>query len=262
LVSETFSSWEQLENGLELGTFHSSHYPDSIKAFIKILRIDPDFFDLRLFCASAPDQGNLLSAKQWCKKETLVAAINASMYQTDYKTSVSLMRTSTHINNRGLSRDKTILAFNPQVATLPRVKIIDRECEDFDFWKTKYTTFIQNIRMISCEGKNVWSQGAQAWSIAALGTDTKGRILFILSIAPHTVHDFNNVLLKLPVGLDRTIYLEGAHVAQMVILSKSYSQEFIGEYTGMGYSPEDAPAIPNVIGVVRRENSNRKKILQ
>lgn len=246
-------AWKTLEPGLELEVFHSPQYPDSIKADITVLRINPEKFKLQLFCSSAPGNGQLLSTKQWCQKENLVAAINASMYQTDYKTSVSLMKTSKHINNPRLSKDKTILAFDPKQSALPPVKIIDRQCEDFNIWKKKYSTFVQNIRMVSCDRRNVWAQGTTAWSIAALGTDTLGQILFIFSSKPHTVHDFCNSLLKLPISISRGMYLEGAHIAQLTINTKNYKSELWGEYTGMGYSPSETPAIPNVIGVVRRE---------
>ena len=102
--------------------------------------------------------------------------------------------------------------------------------------------------------RNVWAQNTNAWSIAALGTDTQGRILFIFSSKPHTVHDFcNSLIKKLPVSIDRCMYLEGAHIAQLTINTKNYKSELSGEYTGMGYSPSETPAIPNVIGVVRRE---------
>ena len=107
-------AWKTLEPGLELEVFHSPQYLDSIKADITVLRINPKNFKLQLHNSSAPGNGQLLSTKQWCEKENLVAAINASMYQTDYKTSVSLMKTSKYINNPRLSKDKTILAFDPK----------------------------------------------------------------------------------------------------------------------------------------------------
>ncbi len=249
-ISQAFSAWKTLESGLELGTFHSPGYPDSIKATIYILRIDPSRYSLQLFCSSAPDQGKALSAKQWCKRKHLVAAINASMYQQDYKTSVSLMKTAVHTNNSYMSKDKTILVFNPRSADVPLFRIIDRQCDDFISLKRNYTTFIQSIRMISCTGKNVWSQG-QSWSIASIGADKSGKILFIFSGTPHSVHDFSNILLALPINIDRAMYLDGGHIAQMAIETISTKLELIGQFNGLGYSPSEAPEIPNVIGIMK-----------
>jgi hypothetical protein len=251
IISQSFSTWKTLESGLEFGTFHSPGYPDSVNATIYILRIDPICYSLNLFCASAPDQGKALSAKQWCKKEHLVAAINASMYQEDYKTSVSLMKTAVHTNNSYLSKDKTILAFNRRSGNVPTIKIIDRQCDDFNSLKHDYSSFIQSVRMISCTGKNVWTQG-QAWSIASIGSDKNGKILFIFSSIPHTVHDFIAILQKLPINIDRAMYLDGGHIAQMAIQSATTKLELIGQYNGLGYSPTEAPAIPNIIGIIKK----------
>jgi exopolysaccharide biosynthesis protein len=251
IISHSFSAWKTLESGLELGTFHSPVYPDSVNATIYILRIDPSCYTLNLFCASSPDQGKALSAKRWCKKEHLVAAINASMYQQDYKTSVSLMKYSGHTNNSYMSKDKTIIAFNPRKGSVPDFRIIDRQCDDFSVLKHDYSTFIQSVRMISCTGKNVWAQGS-AWSIASIGSDKNGKILFIFSSNPHTVHDFISILQKLPINIDRAMYLDGGHIAQMAIQSATLNFEGVGQFNGLGYSPAEAPEIPNVIGIIKK----------
>lgn len=192
-----------------------------------------------------------MSAKQWCKKEHLVAAINASMYQQDFKTSVSLMKTAVYTNNSYLSKDKTVLAFNPRKENISNFKIIDRQCDDFTILKRDYSTFIQSVRMISCTGKNVWTQG-QSWSIASVGSDKNGKILFIFSSSPHTVHDFITILQKLPINIDRAMYLDGGHIAQMAIQSGSTNFELIGQFNGLGYSPTEAPEIPNVLGIIKK----------
>ena len=123
------SGWQPLAPGLELGIF-SAPLPSEIgDSKIRVLRIDPQRYQLRLLNASAFENGRPLSAKQWSQQNGLVAAINASMYQEDYKSSVSLMRTGAHINNPRLSKDMTILAFDRKTADVPLVKIIDRLAE-------------------------------------------------------------------------------------------------------------------------------------
>ena len=150
------SLWSRLRKGLHLGEFTSQPPKSNDEIRIHVLRIDPERFELKLLNASASKTGRLLSAKQWCRRHRLLAAINASMYRTDFLTSVSYMRTRAHINNPWLSRDMTILAFDRRRSNVPRVKLIDRQCDDFDAWKPKYGTFVQSIRMISCTGRNVW----------------------------------------------------------------------------------------------------------
>ena len=256
--SSSGTAWRNLEPGLEYGAFPSPHASKTGDSLIRVLRIDPRKFELRLFNTSAPEHVRLLTAKEWCQQNGLVAAINASMYQADRRTSVSLMRTKTHTNNPRLSKDMTILAFDRQSPDVPLVKIIDRQCEDFDAWKSKYETLVQSIRMISCKGKNVWSQQAKKWSTAAIGIDNQGKVLFIHVRAPFSTYDLINNLKILPIELSRLMYVEGGKEAQLYVQSGDQAYEFTGIYeTGFdGSNQRDyAWSIPNVIGIVRRSKT-------
>lgn len=249
------AEWQELEPGLELGVF-SSPIPSTIgDSLIHLLRIDVGRFDLTLLNASAPEQGNVLTARQWSRRHGLIAAINASMYQTDFKTSVSYMRTRNHINNPWLSKDKSVLAFDRAQQTAPPVKMIDRECESFDAWRQTYQTFVQSIRMISCRRRNVWAQQSKRWSIAAIGIDGGGRILFIHSRSPYSTHDLINILLTLPIDIRQAMYAEGGAEAQLYINSKGHEYEFTGIRDASAANAQDHNAwpIPNIVGVVRRQ---------
>jgi len=246
--------WQVLEPGLEFGIFQT---PDSSeRATIHVLRIDPNYFEFRLLNASATSPQQLRTAREWCQEYELVAAINASMYQEDYLSSVSLMRTSGHINNPRLSKDKTILAFDRRTSDVPLLKIIDQQCENFDDWKPHYTTFVQSIRMISCKGQNVWRPHSQKWSIAAIAIDTEGRGLFIHVRIPYSTHDVINILLDLPLRISRAMYAEGGREAQLYIRSGNQEYEFVGSY-GPGFGEhadnQHAARLPNVIAIARRK---------
>ena len=65
-----------------------------------------------LLNSSAAPDGSRLTAKQWAERFGLVAAINASLYQTDHRTSVSLMKSRTHTNNPRLSQHNAVLLFD------------------------------------------------------------------------------------------------------------------------------------------------------
>lgn len=252
--SPSRSPWQVLEPGLELGEFRSPQKSDSGDSIIRVLRIDPERFSLRLMNASAIPDGKLLTAREWAGQHNLVAAINASMYQTDYRTSVSLMKTKTHTNNPWLSKDKSILAFDPLVTDLPGVRIIDRECDDFPSLREKYGTLVQSIRMISCRGKNVWTQQPKKWSTTAIGTDEAGKVLFIHVRSPYSTHDLINILLALPLGIRRAMYTEGGLEAQLSIRTGGKMFDFVGsQETGYREVSDTTRArpIPNIIGVVR-----------
>jgi hypothetical protein len=251
-AADADSGWQKLAEGLELGVFKAPVPSEIGDSKIRVLRIDPQYFKLRLLNASASKDGQPLSAKEWCRRNGLVAAINASMYQADYKSSVSFMRTKAHINNPRLSKDMAMLAFDRRQADIPPVKIIDRQCDDFDSWDKKYSTVIQSIRMISCTGKNVWMQQPQNWSTAAIGIDDRDRVLFIHVGSPYSTHDLIDILKNLPLKIARAMYSEGGPQAQMYINIGDHEYEFVGNYEielqGNMKKLISRP-VPNVVGI-------------
>ena len=140
------ASWRNLEKGLDLGIFKAPQKSALGDSLIRILRADTNYFGLRLLNASSKDQGQRRSVKDWVNKNGLVAAINASMYQKDMRSSVSYMKTRQHTNSTWVSKDKSILAFDPTDKNMPKVRIIDRDCEDFTKLRKLYGTLIQSIR--------------------------------------------------------------------------------------------------------------------
>jgi hypothetical protein len=254
-MSLPHADWQELEPGLELGVLPSPRLSCSGDSLVRVLRIDTERFGLRLMNASARADHAPLTAREWCREGGLLAAINASMYQQDGLTSVSHMLTENHVNNPHITGDKTILAFDRRTLDAPPVKIIDRQCEDYDVWKPKYATFIQSIRMISCRGRNVWAWQPRMWSTAAIGIDREGRVLFIHVRSPYVVHDLISVLQELPLDISRAMYAEGGPEAQFYVNNGVYEFEFVGSYESAFNENDDnvwAWRVPNVVGVVRR----------
>ena len=256
-ISNSPGGWQKLAVGLEIGIFDSPQPAEIGDSKIRILRIDPGRYELKLLNASVSKKGRSLSVRQWCRQNGLVAAVNASMFQADYKTSVSLMRTRTHVNNPRLSKDMAILAFDRLSDGVPEIKIIDRQCEDFKIWKNKYGTLIQSIRMISCKGKNVWRQQPQKWSTVAIGIDKADRVLFIHVGSPYSTHDLINILKKLPIDIARAMYTEGGPQAQLYIKTGEHEYEFTGhseiDFSNNANSLFSWP-IPNAVGISLRKD--------
>jgi hypothetical protein len=256
------SEWQKLAQGLELGIFNAPLPSEIGDSKIRVLRIDPQRYQLRLLSASAFEKGRPLSARQWSIQNGLVAAINASMYQEDYRSSVSLMRSRAHVNNPRLSKDMTILAFDRKTADVPLVKLIDRQCEDFKVWQNKYSTMVQSIRMISCTGENVWTQQPQKWSTAVIGVDDRDRVLFIHAGSPYSTHDLIDILKMLPLNITRAMYAEGGPQAQLYINIENQEHEFVGNYEieiqGNMKKLISRP-VPNVVGISLKANKKQKK---
>ena len=252
----TAVTWELLEPGLELGTAESPIASAAGDSRIHILRIDPTRFELSLLNSSAAPDGTLLTAKQWSERFGLVAAINASLYQTDHSTSISLMKSRTHTNNPRLSKHNAVLLFDRLDDSVPPVTIVDRTCRNLDDVQGRYGAMVQSIRMVSCDRSNVWSQQPdKKWSAAAIGIDQRGQLLFIHLRSPLTTHDLIDALLALPLGLREAMYVEGGPEAQLYVKAAGREVEFVGSHGSSFAGIENSYAlpIPNVVGV-RRKN--------
>ncbi len=247
-------AWRNLEKGLDIGIFQAPKKSALGDSLIRILRADINYFGLRLLNTSSKDQAKRQSVKDWVNKNGLVAAINASLYQKDLISSTSHMKTRQHTNNAWVSKDKTILAFDPTDKSLPPVRIIDRDCEDFNKLRKLYGSLIQSIRMVSCQGKNMWGPQAKMQSTAAVGLDRQNRVLFIHVRSPYTTHDLINMLLELPVDLKQAMYVEGGADAQLYINTGKEKHEFIGSYSSGSREHDEnifSNSVPNVLGLVR-----------
>ena len=248
-------AWQRLEPGLEYAEVASPIAASTGDSRIRLLRIDPAHFTVELFNASAAADGVRRTARQWAVEHGLAAAINASLYQADYRTSTSLMRSRRHVNNPRLSRHNAVLVFDPRDAGLPPVQLVDRTCGDLTAIAAGYAGAVQGIRMISCQRVNVWSQQPKQWSNAAVGVDDRGRLLFIHMRAPLSTHDFAEALLALPIGLRQTMYVEGGPEAQLFVQAGGQELEAVGSYGSSGLTALAngfALPIPNVLGIRRR----------
>ena len=183
-----------------------------------------------------------------------MAAINAAMYQADLRTSVSLMRTRTHVNHQRVSRDRTVLAFDPTLRTAAPFRIIDRDCDDLDAAGKLYGSLVQSIRLVSCGRKNVWTPSDRRTSAAIVGMDGAGRLLLVHARTAWPTSALADALLALPIDLQRAMYVEGGAEAQLFVAAGGRELELIGAFDGLpGVAQNvDAWPVPNVLGVYRR----------
>jgi Phosphodiester glycosidase len=247
-------AWQPLEPGLELGVFQGPPAPSGDRR-IHVVRLDPARFELKLLNASAPGEGSLRTAREWSERAGAVAAINAGMFMEDWRTSVSLMRRPGHVNNPRVTKDKAVLAFDrADGAAVPPVQIIDRDCQKLDELMPAYRSFLQSIRLVSCQRKNVWAASDKRWSTAALGVDGAGRVLFVHARTAWPVHELVDALLALPIDLQRAMYLEGGPEAQLFVRAGGRELELAGALhaTADAFGESQAWPIPNVLAAVRR----------
>jgi len=252
LPTHSVEPWQNIQTGLDLRIFTARSAAEEDNSRIYVLKIDPKFFEIDLYCQSE-HTGKQRSLFQWAEDFKLKAVINGGMFAKDLITSVGYLKSGDHVNNPGFHpKYNSILACNPLNQSVPPVKIIDRTCEDFALFSNKYQTFLQSIRMINCQRKNVWQPQEKGWSIAALGIDGDGNLLMIYCGSPLPVHDFIKILLQLPLDIRTTMYLEGGIQAGLYLSDHKISSDS----SSVGYpeiilAPEknNQFVIPNVIGV-------------
>ena len=255
-LSAQSANWTTISDGLEIGQFKVKQEPPVGDSTITIIRIDTKHWEFKLLSASETGSENL-TTRQWCEKYNLAAAVNAGMFQTDYRSNCGYMINFEHLNNPQIHPEyQSVAAFNPKKPNLPPFKIFDIDEENMQDIIANYNTAIQNLRLIKAPGENRWSQQPKKWSEIALGQDKYGRVLFIFCRSPYTMHDLSNLLLGLPIDMVCAQHLEGGPEAQLYLEYGDTRIELYGSYE-TNFKEDDSNSyswpIPNVIGVVRKQ---------
>ncbi len=242
--------WKEADDGLLVAEFKSVFNNDPYT--ITVVKIDPGQYSFKLLCATQYGK-EPLTTKEWALKHQMLAVVNAGMFQENGLTSVGFMKNFDHVNNPRLNKANTVLAFNPVDKNLPEIQIIDRECQDFNELRQKYQSFVQSIRMISCDQQNVWTRQDGKWSTLAVGMDTQGNILFLFSRTLNSVHDFIEILLSLPLSLKSAMYLEGGPQASLYLSTPKMTLQKDGVWGGIDEnSLQFSLPVPNVIGIYKK----------
>lgn len=249
------NDWQSLSPGMDLKyvSVHRAGAPSDAR--ITILRIDAHLWELQAIGPSSTGEASNHTAREWCEAHQLSAAINAGMFKTDGKTHVGFMRFREHTDNGKTNNYQSVAAFDPHNSTSqPPFRIFDLDAPQVSMPAilADYDSAIQNLRLIKRPGANQWSQQTRMWSEAALAEDESGRVLFIFSRTPFSMHDLNQELLAAGIGIVAAQHLEGGPEAQLYIHVGAFRLEQFGSYE-TSFEENDSNAkpwpIPNVLGV-------------
>jgi phosphodiester glycosidase len=255
LTARPASDWKAITTGMDL-KYVTAKNPSSIgDSRILILRMDPNLWQLEAMGISQTGESAGHTARDWSKSRNFSAAINAGMFASDYKTHLGYMRSGTQVNNSHLNVYQSVAAFEPRDSQFfPRFRIFDLDAPGVHFQEIlkDYSGALQNLRLVKRPGLNQWNQQDRKWSEAALGEDDAGRILFIYSRSPFSMHDLNGELLAAGIGLVAAQHLEGGPEAQLYLHVGAVELEMCGSYeTSFTENDSNSTAwpVPNILGV-------------
>lgn len=241
--------WEKTAAGLEYLVLGDADNP-----FIAV-RIDPEKFTFTLCMAS--EKGQSHSIEDWALANGLLVAINASMYLPDERTSTGYMRNATHSNNARIgSRLGAFFVAEPlTLSQNPPAAIIEKNDAGWQERIRQYAIRVQNFRLLARDGARPWKEKAdkERGSIAAIGQEKDGHILFLVSVHPMTVPEFITMAKTVAPNLENAMYVEGSVKVGMYLDINDKGQIWRGR-KNVVYTPAPKDTvIPNVIGVVPRK---------
>jgi hypothetical protein len=236
--------WTELESGLELARFDSKSLKSATWGDLVVLRVDPGPWELKIMAASLLPEDRTRNIREWSEDFGLIAAINAGMYQTDNRTHVGFCQVDAEVISPYANKYRSAAAFGPLTDADPPFRIFDLDEVSLEEIRGRYGTVVQNLRLIKKSGKNRWEPSKARWREAALGEDSQGRALLISCRKALSMHDFNEVLLALPLDLESAQHLEGSGTARFWLSHPAH-----GPWREPGYP---GPDLPIILGVTRR----------
>ena len=259
IPAEAASSWQTLAPGMEIRQVQSQKQSRLGDSRITVLRIDPSRWELEVMGVVQAGDGAGHTAREWAQKHQYTAAINAGMFETDNKTHLGYVRSRDHVYNAHVNSYQSMMAFDRREGkNVPAFRIFDLDSPggSLEAILADYSSAVQNLRLIKRPGMNQWGKQGREWSEAAVGEDNEGRVLFLYSRSPFSMHDLNQELLASRIGLVAAQHVEGGPEAQLYVHAGNIELEMFGSYETLfkENNQNQAPwPVPNVIGVRPRK---------
>jgi hypothetical protein len=236
--------------GVEYGELPLTDEPSMGDGLLHFVRVDPSRAELR-FGLAARD-GGTRTAGEWADKLHFAAVVNLGMFEKDGITSTGHVRDGSFVLNRRWNAYRSALACGPAGA-----EFFDLDAPGAQESSEKYLSVAQSLRLLKSPGEDVWAKApaSKKWSEAAIGQDKQGRILFLFSRTPFSMHDLNVRLHALPLEIVRAMHVEGGPEASLSVRGPGLKLDLMGSYETGSHEDDDNHRqwpLPNVLGVVVR----------
>lgn len=246
----------ELAPGFELGRYRVAVPSRLGPGETVFVRLDPARVHLEVRAAALGDK-KLRTASGWGATHadaTAVAVMNSSMFQDDWLTSVGRLEVRGEVQNpHWAAQQNSVLVADPGSPGpgTPSAALVDLGCvADRDEALAPWTTRVQSIRLLGCAGDVVWAEQDRAWSSALIGQDRKGRLLFLQTRAPYSMHTLAEQLRAAPLDLVRLHYTEGGPEASLYVRGPGVERRLFGSYETGFFENDDNDReweLPNVV---------------
>lgn len=250
--------WCTLAKGLEYCELDGPYISVVGDSKISILRVEPSFLDVELLAASN-HQIKPKTVSEWADSFELNVVMNAGMYDNVSRLmNHAYMKVGDHINNPNLkSMNNAVIVLDPITPKAQNLNIVDLKCNSWEDIHANYSSCIQGMRMIDCNGGPIsWSKSKLACSMLICARDNSNRIYFIFCHSYYTQNEMIQYLVSLPFGLNSAIYMEGGPETSfyvkangnVILKAGNYVTKSIPKKTNNHFWP-----LPNVIGLRIKE---------
>ncbi|MFK7928112.1 MAG: hypothetical protein AB8H79_07970, partial [Myxococcota bacterium] len=242
-------TFQALTAGIEIGIFTSDAPHILGDGRVRVVRVDPAVADVvvhSIVGTAIRPQG----ADSWAATRGLTVAFNPAMYHPDGKSVFYLKTPERESQPVWKASSSSALVIDPK-----GVKLLDVTCDGRARLNTA-TTIVQSWRLLDCARKPTWKEKPKIWSHALLGADSQGRLLFIHARTPWSTRAFTEIVLALPLDVQRLHYAEGGPEASLVVVHDGVERVWVGSYE-TGFTEHDnnrlAWNLPHILGVVARQ---------
>jgi hypothetical protein len=234
---------------------------------LTVVRFDLARYRPRLFTART--HGGSRTLDRWVRDRSLVAGINAAMYEPDGRATGYMVREDAEESPIDDPRFGGFLAFDPHEGATPpgaHMELFGRDCAGFDLAsvRARYGTVVSSYRLLDCESHAIGWVDPDRYSAAAIGMDREGRLVLVHSRTPYRMRELSEMLASAELGLTQMMFVEGGPEATLIVEDGALHVREVGLRRDLppGIEGDESTlwSLPNIIGIERIdavEDANR-----
>lgn len=257
--------WQNLGKGLDFLKWKVSVY-DSAKGtgycrqgkpILAVLRVDPGLWSFGVYHYTMYGaEAKPLKINDWRAKLEATAVFNAGQYRPDFSYMGLLANGRWKFSRKPHPDWQGVFVAEPNKADLAEAKIIDLQYNSFSLDSGSYSQVAQSMMLFDATGKKLVRKGNWTGNRTALGEDSKGRILIVVTEGGFTLWDFAQMLQEAPFDLVQAMSLDGGYRSALSIRTGRLKYSLSGQWETSDYGDVSLPGfktgLPAVIGIFPR----------